>query len=96
MIIGIVGVVVIGLFAIFAVRRSAVDRLAARIIAREVHVERAKRKALAMALGDLESGLRHGDGALCAKAMHAALQVANDDTEETITKLGFKLPEKVA
>lgn len=94
-ILGIALTVVLGLLAVWTAHRSAHWHLTARILGRDIAIERAKRQALSMALGDLERGLRRGDARLCAQAMSAAQRVAEDDTEETITKLGFKLPERI-
>jgi hypothetical protein len=48
-----------------------------------------------MALADISSGLSSGDASLCARAMRAAIRVADDDSEETIRLLGFKIPERI-
>lgn len=96
MTLGIVCTIVVALLALLEVRRAAHWNLVARILGREVSVERAKRKAIAMALADMEVGLRRNDTDLCARAMSAAIRCANDDSEETVAKLGFKLPEKIA
>jgi hypothetical protein len=92
----IICAVAVGLIAIRQARRVAHWMLVARVLARDVIVERAKRKALAMALGDLEAGLKRGDSLLCAQAMRAALLVARDDTDATLIKLGFTLPERIS
>lgn len=96
MIAGIVCTVAIGAIALWQARRVAHWTLVARILGRDVMVERAKRRAIAMALGDLEAGLKRGDSMLCAQAMSAAIRVAGDDTDETIIKLGFKVPERIS
>lgn len=70
--------------------------LVARILGRDVAVERAKRKAFAMAVGDLHDGMKRGDAELCSQAIRAATRVASDDSEETLRALGFKLPERIA
>ena len=92
MIASIACTVILGLLALWQVRRAAHWHLVARILGRDVVVERAKRTAVAMALGDVAAGLRDGNAELCAKAMRAALQVAHDDTDETLLKLGFQVP----
>lgn len=96
MIFGIVCTFVIGAISLCLGRRVAIWHLAAQILARDISIERAKRKAVSMALADVTAGLRCGDAAFCAQAMRTALLVANDDSDETLVKLGFKLPEKIA
>lgn len=96
MTLGIICTVIVGLIAAYEVRQVAHWKLVSEILGREVSVERAKRKAISMALADMELGLQQSDTELCAKAMHAAVRCANDDSEETVVKLGFKLPEKIA
>lgn len=95
MILGIVCTIAIGLIALWLRSRVVHWNLVARILGRDLGIERAKRKAIAMALSDLGNGLAYNDPALCAQAMRAALRVANDDTEETLRLLGFTLPEKI-
>lgn len=96
MIIGIICIAVLGLFSLTITMRSAHWHLVARILGRNVAIERAKRKAVSMALGDVTAALARGDASICAQAMRAAIMVAEDDTEETLVKLGFKLPEKIS
>lgn len=96
MILGIACTVILGTLALWQARRAAHWLLVSKILGRDVAIEQAKRKAIAMALGDLTEGLKRGDGTLCAQATRAALQAATDDTEETLLKLGFTLPERVA
>lgn len=87
-------IVVIGMIAIWQARRATHYQLLSLQQRHDNAIERAKRMALAWALSDVEAGLRRGDAGLCAQAMSAALRVARDDTDETIRKLGFTLPER--
>lgn len=96
MIVGITCTVVVGLIAIWQARRASHWLLVARILGRDVVIERAKRTAIAMALSDMGEALRRDDAALCARAMRTALHVANDDGEETLRTLGFKLPDRIS
>lgn len=95
MTLGIVCTVALGVIALWLQRRVAHWVLVAKVLGRDVVVERAKRAALALALADVAAGLARGDAQLCAQAMRVALDVANDDSDGTLVKLGYKLPEKI-
>lgn len=94
MIVGTVCVLVLGVVALWQLRRASHWKLVSRLLGHDYAIEIAKRRALATALGDLEAGLRSGDAILCAQAMDAALRVARDDTDATLRKLGFELPAR--
>lgn len=93
--IGVLCTLTIGTIALWQARRTAHWFLVARILGRDVAIERAKRQAIAMAPEDLETGLKCSDATLCARAMNAARRVAEDESKETLVKLGFKLPERI-
>lgn len=94
MIAGITCTVVLGVLALWQARSASHWRLVSKLLGHDIAVERAKRTAIAMALCDVSEGLKRGDATLCSQAMRAALQAANDNTDETLRKLGFKLPER--
>lgn len=96
MILGIACTITISVIALWLRREVVHWNLVSKILGRDLAIEKAKRQAIAMALSDLSKGLAHNDPTLCAQATRAALRLANDDTDETLLLLGFKLPEKIA
>src|SRR5262249_49686607 len=94
-ILGVACVFAIGAIALWQARRAAHWSLVARILGRDATVEQAKRRAIGMAIADLKTGIERGDALLCARAMDAARQIAEADSEETLVKLGFQLPERI-
>jgi hypothetical protein len=92
----IVCVVVIGAIALWRERRVSHWARVARMLGRDVIVERTRVIAIAAALEHLKAGLRNGDAPFSDQALSTAIRVAKDDTDATLIELGIPLPKRIS